>query len=112
MSGVQYRAIPLGPVPNNFNSIYEYLDNKEELKINYTSLSENIAGEQFMPNLNRIFNKTLFNELEISILESVADRFKNTSTNEIIEISHKEKAWINNFKERKLIDYNYGFELN
>jgi len=112
MSGVQYRAIPLGPVPNNFNSIYEYLDNKEELKINYTSLSENIAGEQFTPNLNRIFNKTLFNELEITILESVADRFKNTSTSEIIEISHKEKAWINNCKERKLIDYNYGFELN
>ena len=32
MSGVQYRAISMGPVPVNFNSIFEYLANKEELE--------------------------------------------------------------------------------
>lgn len=30
----------------------------------------------------------------------------------MIEISHKEKAWIENYTERKLIDYNFSFELN
>lgn len=112
MSGVQYRAIPMGPVPNNFNSIFEYLANKQELDIYYTNFDNGGTGEQFMPNANKTFNKELFTESELQILESVAERFKNTSTNEIIEISHREKAWIDNYSERKLIDYNYSFELN
>jgi len=112
MSGVQYRAIPMGPVPNNFNSIFEYLANKEELDIYYSNFANGGTGEQFKPNPNKPFNKKLFTENELQILESVAERFKNTTTNEIIEISHKEKAWIDNNAERKLIDYNYSFELN
>ena len=43
-------------------------------------------------------------------MNTVADRFENTSTSEIIERSHSEKAWIDNSAERKLIDYNYSFE--
>ena len=112
MSGVQYRAIPMGPVPNNFNSIFEYLANKDELDIYYTNFADGGTGEQFKPNPNKTFDKELFNESELQILETVAERFKNTSTNEIIEISHKEKAWIDNIAEKKLIDYNYSFELN
>lgn len=112
MSGVQYRAIPVGPVPNNFNSIFEYLANKDELDIYYTNFADGGTGEQFKPNPNKTFDKELFTESELQILESVAERFKNTSTNEIIEISHKEKAWIDNNAEKKLIDYNYSFELN
>jgi uncharacterized phage-associated protein len=45
-------------------------------------------------------------------LDTVAERLRNTSTSEIIEISHKEKAWIENQEERKIIDYAYGFDLN
>jgi uncharacterized phage-associated protein len=112
MSGVQYRAIPMGPVPNNFNSIFEYLANKDELDIHYTNFADGGTGEQFKPNQNKRFNKELFTEDELHILDLVAERFKNTSTNEIIEISHKEKAWIENNTERNLIDYNYSFELN
>jgi len=68
-------------------------------------------GEQFKPNPNKSFNKKLFNETELRVLESVAQRFKDTSTQEIIDISHKEIAWIENNVERTLIDYTYGFEL-
>lgn len=112
MSGVQYRAIPMGPVPNNFNGIFEYLANKEELYIYYSNFADGGTGEQFKPNPEKTFNKDLFTESELQILESVAERFKNTSTNEIIDISHKEKAWIENNSERKLIDYSYSFDLN
>ncbi len=111
MSGVQYQAIPMGPVPKNFNSIFEYFANKDELDIYYTSFPNGGTGEQFKPNANKAFNSELFNEIELEILNSVAERFKNTSTNEIIDISHKEKAWLENNEERKLIDYNYSFEL-
>ncbi len=112
ISGIQYRAIPMGPVPNNFNSIFEYLANKDEIDIYYTNFTDGGTGEQFKPNPARKFRLGLFTETELGILNAVAERFKNTLTNEIIEISHKEKAWIENIAERKLIDYNYSFELN
>ena len=111
MSGVQYRALPMGPVPNNFNSIFEYLANKKEIDICYTSFTNNGIGEQFKPNSGKEFQADLFSEKELEILNAVADRFINTSTSEIIEISHNEKAWIENNFERKLIDYDYSFEL-
>ncbi|MGI6049198.1 MAG: type II TA system antitoxin MqsA family protein [Petrimonas sp.] len=112
ISGVQYRAIPMGPVPNNFNSIFEYLVNKKDIDIYYTTFPDGGVGEQFKPNLSKSFNKELFTDSELQILHSVIERFKDTSTNEIIDISHKEKAWIENSADKKLIDYKYGFELN
>jgi uncharacterized phage-associated protein len=111
MSGVQYRAIPMGPVPSNFNSIFEYLANKAKLDILYSNFADGGTGEQFKPNPNNTFNKELFTEDELQILEFVAERFKNTSTSKMIEISHKEKAWVDNIAGKKLIDYNYSFEL-
>ena len=112
ISGVQYRAIPMGPVPNNFNSIFEYLANKDEIDIYYTHFTDGGIGEQFNSNSSKNFNKDIFTDSELEILHLVAERFKNTSTHEIIEISHKEKAWLENNDEKKLIDYRYGFELN
>lgn len=112
MSGVQYRAIPMGPVPNNFNSIFEYLANNEEVDIYYTTFPAGGTGEQFKPNAKRVFNSELFAENELLILENIAERFINTTTNEIIEISHKEKAWQENKDEKKIIDYKYSFDLN
>jgi transcriptional regulator with XRE-family HTH domain len=112
MSGLQYRAIPMGPVPNNFNSIFEYLANKGEVDIYFSNFADGGTGEQFKPNPDKVFNSALFNEAELEILNAVAERFKNTPTNEIIEISHKEKAWIENCADRKMIDYKYSFELN
>ncbi|HNS29663.1 MAG TPA: DUF4065 domain-containing protein [Tenuifilaceae bacterium] len=112
ISGVQYRALPMGPVPNNFNSIFEYLYKRNDLDISYSHFADGGIGEQFKPNPNRTFDKNLFTENELQVLELISERFRNTSTNEIIEISHKEKAWIDNHAENKLIDYNYSFELN
>ena len=111
ISGVQYRAIPMGPVPNNFQSIFEYLCNKDEVDIYYTNFT-NGTGEQFKPNKNRPFNANLFSQDEIAVLEKITERFRNTSTDKIIEISHQEKAWIENQADKKLINYNYSFELN
>jgi hypothetical protein len=112
ISGVQYRAIPMGPVPNNFNSIFEYLANNDDVDVYYTTFPDGGAGEQFKPNSKRAFNSELFTENELQILVNIAERFKNTTTNEIIEISHKERAWKENKDEKRIIDYKYSFDLN
>jgi len=112
VSGTQYRAIPMGPVPNNFQSIFEYLSNNNDIDIYYTIFPDGNTGEQFKPNPQRSFNPEILSEQELIVLEEIAERFKTTTTNEIIDISHKEKAWIENEKGKNIINYNYGFDLN
>jgi uncharacterized phage-associated protein len=45
-------------------------------------------------------------------MSEVVERFRNTSTSDIIEISHQEKAWIENKEDKNVIDYFYAFDLN
>jgi hypothetical protein len=111
ISGVRYKAIDMGPVPHNFQSIFEYLANKEEFDILYTQFPQGYTGEQFKARKDRPFDSTLFSELELQVLEKVSTVFKPTSSNEIIELSHLEEAWKRNEKEKGVISYEYAFEL-
>lgn len=112
MSGVRYRAINMGPVPNNYNSIFEYMANKDYVDIWQTKFSEETIGEQFKKHPGRNFEKTIFSELELKTLNDVVKKFKGKGTKDIIEISHQEKAWIANEKERNIISYKYAFDLS
>lgn len=112
ISGVRYKAIDMGPVPNNFQSIFEYLANKDEIDIYTTEFPNGYTGEQFKSRKDRKFNAELFTENELSTLEKVASVFKETSTNDIIELSHLEEAWKENKKGKSVISYEYAFELN
>lgn len=112
ISGVRYKAIDMGPVPNNFQSIFEYLANKDEIDIITTEFSNGYSGEQFKARKDRPFKAELFSTNELETLEKVANVFKSTSTNDIIELSHLEDAWKKNEKNKSVISYEYAFELN
>jgi hypothetical protein len=113
MSGIRYRAINMGPVPNNYNSIFEYISNKDFVDIWVTEFPSGAIGEQFKRHTGRSFNKSDFSEIELKTLQDVVARFKGKKTSDIIDISHKEKAWLDNEKERKIISYiKYAFDLS
>jgi putative zinc finger/helix-turn-helix YgiT family protein len=111
ISGVRYKAIDMGPVPNNFQSIFEYLANQGEIDIHTTEFPGGYAGEQFKASKGRNFNADLFTANELETLESVATVFKETSTGAIIELSHLEEAWKKNATDKSVISYEYAFEL-
>ncbi|MGB3947832.1 MAG: type II toxin-antitoxin system antitoxin SocA domain-containing protein [Bacteroidia bacterium] len=111
ISGARYRAINMGPVPNNFNSIFEHIYTRDYVDVIFTEFPNGSIGEQFKPNKNYSFNNTLFDENELNVLKDVVAKFKGIKTNKVIEISHKEKAWKENEKGHKLINYKYAFEL-
>ena len=112
ISGMRYKAIEMGPVPINFQSIFEYLANKNEIDIFTTEFPQGYIGEQFKAKNDRPFRVELFSENELNVLEKVANVFKPTSTNQIIEISHLEEAWKKNEKNKSVISYEYAFDLN
>lgn len=112
ISGVRYKAINMGPVPNNYQSIFEYLANQNIIDIYTTEFSNGNTGEQFKGRNDRPFNSDLFSEIELETLEIVANVFTDTSTTDIIALSHLEEAWKKNEKEKHVISYEYAFELN
>lgn len=111
ISGAQYKAIPLGPVPNNFDSIFDYIARQDHVEIHYSTFPNGSIGEQFKPKSNRVFDPGLFTEKELNVLELITKMFYKSSAKEIINISHEESAWKENEKERKIIDYSYAFDL-
>lgn len=113
ISGARYRAINMGPVPTNYNSLYEYIANQNDIDI----LVYDFGGEEFKPKPDRQFNPSVFSGQELEVLQQVVERFakiatKSAPTSELVEISHKERAWLDNAPQRKLISYKYAFDLS
>ena len=111
MSGMRYVAIPMGPVPDKHNSIYDFLAKKDDLDISSQEFSNGGVGERFKSNPKHKFNPDCFSSEELKVLAEVAKRFRNTSTQEIIDISHKEKGWLANKDVNGIIDYKFAFDI-
>lgn len=110
ISGAQYVAIPMGPVPDNFNSIFEYLVKENILTVEYYTFPDGGIGEKYTA--LRKPNPALFSEEEKEMLSRVNQKFDTTKTQEIIRLSHQEKAWIENSENtNQPIDYFYAFDL-
>ena len=110
MSGMRYRAIEMGPVPHNYKSIFEYMYNEGYVEVKEVMFGEGI-GEQFKPQSKSKFNPSLFDSNELKALREVATKFKDIKTADVIALSHKEKAWLENEKKKELISYRYAFDL-
>lgn len=113
MSGVTYCAINKGPVPDNYQGIYAYMHKAGFINVlELFFLDKGYGGTKFKVIEGLNFNSDLFNSVELDLLKYVSDRFRDTTTNEIIEISHKERAWTENIESKGAIDYNYAFYLS
>ncbi|RNA63089.1 DUF4065 domain-containing protein [Chryseobacterium nematophagum] len=108
ISGVKYLAIDRGPVPDNFQSIYDYLKNDNYIEFDIVDFGE-YYGEKIINVKN--FDKSLFSETELEILDFVATHFADINSTAISDISHTEKAWMENHQNKKIINYNYAFDL-
>lgn len=111
ISGVRYVAIDRGPVPNNFNSVFEYLFNTGIVDIQYTQFPQGYMGEQFVGKCDRPFDASMFTSDELATLNHVAATFRDVSTGDIVEMSHLEDAWTQNQADKKPISYRYAFDL-
>jgi transcriptional regulator with XRE-family HTH domain/uncharacterized phage-associated protein len=111
ITGLSYRAIQWGPVPANYESIYEYAASRHFIEILYQEFDSGKCGEQFLPGPEHSFNPSLFTNAELQTAQYVIDKFRNTSTKEIITISHQERGWIENIDKKNKISYDFAFDL-
>ncbi len=111
ISGTRYLAHNHGPVPKKFRTLFDYLSNENLVVLVPVNYPNGMLGERFEKSPTTSFNTNLFEESELKILEEIVSKFKEVNATEIRKLSHDEKAWIENEKEKRLIDYNYSFEL-
>ena len=109
--GLQYRAIPLGTVPSNYDRILANVVEKELVQVEYVPFSNGNVGENYKPNPLHPFDESLFSELELKTLKTVVENFKGKTTNQIVTLNHQEKAWIENHEQRGVVDYGHAFGL-
>ncbi|MEX2600736.1 MAG: type II toxin-antitoxin system antitoxin SocA domain-containing protein [Balneolaceae bacterium] len=113
ISGCNYRAIELGPVPNGYDTLFEYFQRNDFFTIEHVIFTnrEHI-GEKFLPSPNKPFEPEFFDESELMSLGFVADFFKEATTDEIVDFSHNELAWKSKERKKELLEYNDAFELS
>lgn len=111
ISGANYCPIDMGPVPNNFNTLFDILVNSNVLDVSYQEFPDGGVGEKYSPKIS--FDKSLFTKDELETLNRVKDSLKNVSTQKVINLSHQEKAWSENKANKiKPIDYTFAYELS
>ena len=114
ISGTRYCAIQMGPVPDNYNSIFDWIEKNGDVLVERKEFSNGGVGETFLPAPSRVCKAGTLAPEEMNSLRKTVERFSSVSTQEIIAISHQEPAWSENVKAKNpMISYlKYGFELN
>lgn len=110
ISGLTYQAIQKGPVPKNYDWIFDKTMEKKLVSIQLHDFGE-YMGEMFVKTDDAIFNEKLFTASELKVMQIIADSFKNDNVNKIVSKSHEEKAWAENVESFNTISYDYGFGL-
>lgn len=111
ISGAEYIAHKYGPVPSRWWGIFDYVSEQDFIDTNVEHYGNGRIGTCFYRSNNRQFNSELFSDVELESLETVMNKFKGYTAKKIMEVSHEEKAWIDNEKTKGKIDYNYAFDL-
>jgi putative zinc finger/helix-turn-helix YgiT family protein len=110
ITGLSYRAIKYGPVPANYDNIYTYLENEQVIVSNWAKTSNGSALESFTTDAE--FKSTVFSRDELETIGDITTKFKDIPSWDMVELSHKERAWKELEPGKQLISYQeYAFDL-
>lgn len=110
ISGLSYRAIQYGPVPTRYDFLYSFLENEAYISSKFIPLPNGAVREIFLVNEKKL--SPVFTQEEIQTLAIITKKFYHTPTWNIVEMSHKEKAWKEMESKPSCISYQqYAFRL-
>ncbi|MBL7802229.1 MAG: DUF4065 domain-containing protein [Saprospiraceae bacterium] len=101
ISGAKYRAIEMGPVPNNFDGLFQFAENEHFVRMEHHEYSNGSIGTKFLPD-DRALS---LEDVELATLQAVFERFQGVKGVKIVEISHEEEAWAKNAATHSIISY-------
>jgi len=108
ITGARYKRLPLGPVPELYETILGKLVDEGMLEMTELFFESGTSGLEYKtiedPNL------TIFSDTELEVVAKVKNHFKNYGAKELSDFSHAEKG----YKETspgQYINYNYAKDL-
>ncbi|MEI7492674.1 MAG: type II toxin-antitoxin system antitoxin SocA domain-containing protein [Bacteroidota bacterium] len=104
ITGVTYRAIPLGPVPANYDILFSKLQQENLISLNQELINDTGNYGDLISSCIA-FDSSLFAPEELYVLETIALKFKDFYAKQMVEISHQEPAWEMNKDDKSLISY-------
>ncbi len=105
MTGLTYRAIDYGPVPEKWNKVYSQFDDIQQVLQQIGNYEGTILQTK-----SHIDNEVLTEE-EIKIIDIVCNKFGNYSSQAISTISHEESAWKNHYQQAERIPFCEAYNL-
>jgi hypothetical protein len=112
ISGISYRAISYGPVPTNYDFIFAHFIEKEEIiEPVFIRVNNSQVNECYKP--LKDFDLSVFNAEELKTINKIVGLFKDTPSWDLVELSHKERAWVELNKTKSIISYqDYAFDIS
>lgn len=105
MTGLTYKAISYGPVPDRWDKVYsEFPEIIQELR----PVGE-YTGSVLKSNTNA--DTSLFSDTELKIMDMVCSSMGSYTARALSELSHKEDAWITNKEMHSYIPFDSAFSL-
>ena len=106
MTGLSFKAIQHGPVPNRWDRVYSLIDDIYQIEVE--NKNGNI-GNKLVSDIS--CDRSSFSEEQLAVLDKVYAAFKNDTPSSISQKSHDELAWKENINSHSLIDFKYAFYL-
>lgn len=105
LTGLSYRAIDYGPVPEKWEKVYSEFDE--------ISHEPRVAGdfEGCVLDSTSKCDRGVFSEKELAVMQMVCERFKSCTAREMTRLSHEENAWKDCFEKHGIIPFEKAFQL-
>ncbi|WP_187376745.1 MULTISPECIES: type II toxin-antitoxin system antitoxin SocA domain-containing protein [Butyricimonas] len=105
MTGLSYRAIDFGPVPERWDRVYsEFAEIRQEIR-QVGDWVGNVLESSDQADVS------LFSDSELQIMNTICNNFASTTSREISRLSHGEKAWIDYHETCERIPFEAAFTL-
>lgn len=108
ISGIKYVHQPYGPVPQNSDVLLGMMQLKKLLHID-VEFDNGYEKHLITPDQNMEIG--ILNEKELAVLERIYERFKDFSSSQISDYSHKEKGYKETVRG-EIISYSYAKDIS
>lgn len=105
MTGLSYRAIDFGPIPERWDRVYsEFPEVRQELRQVGDFVGSVLIASAEAAN-------TMFTDAELKVLDAICTHFGKITSREISRISHDEEAWLNHHDKYEYIPFDDAFTI-
>ncbi|MCQ2146957.1 MAG: DUF4065 domain-containing protein [Bacteroidales bacterium] len=105
ITGLSYRAIEYGPVPERWDRVYSQFDEIHQVPRSVGDY------EGCVMVCSDKADESVFSSEELLVMEHVCQILGTYSSRQLSDLSHKEKGWIEHHKSHQLIPYVDAFTL-